>query len=285
MVFSFHHLKVDYPNGQKWTKADFDFIQLKEILSKWQIEMAKGGGWNALFWCNHDQPRVVSRFGNDKEYHKESAKMLATTIHMMQGTPYVYQGEEFGMTNPDFDKIEDYRDVESLNVYRIKREEGLPDEEIIEILKQKSRDNSRTPVQWDNTLNAGFSSGTPWIPVARNYKTINAKNALADKDSIFYHYQKLIQIRKTYDIVTSGSYELILPQHNTIFAYIRSWGDEKLLVVNNFYGKECEFILPENVKVDGYMSEILISNYKDSSSDFRHFMLRPYESVVFYLKK
>ncbi|MRU03435.1 alpha-amylase family glycosyl hydrolase, partial [Bacillus anthracis] len=186
MTFSFHHLKVDYPNGDKWTKADFDFIKLKEIMSNWQIEMQKGGGWNALFWCNHDQPRIVSRFGNDEKYRNESAKMLATAMHMLQGTPYIYQGEEIGMTNPNFESIEQYRDVESLNIYDIKLEEGLSKEEIIGILKQKSRDNSRTPMQWNEDVNSGFTTSTPWISVAENFKEINVEKALEDKESVFY---------------------------------------------------------------------------------------------------
>ena len=189
MTFSFHHLKVDYPNGDKWTKANFDFIKLKEIMSNWQIEMQKGGGWNALFWCNHDQPRIVSRFGDDREYRNESAKMLATAMHMLQGTPYIYQGEEIGMTNPKFESIEQYRDVESLNIYDIKLEEGLSKEEIIGILKQKSRDNSRTPMQWNEEMNSGFTTSTPWISVAENFKEINVEKALEDKESVFYHYK------------------------------------------------------------------------------------------------
>ena len=189
MTFSFHHLKVDYPNGDKWTKAEFDFIKLKEIMSNWQIEMQKGGGWNALFWCNHDQPRIVSRFGDDRKYRNESAKMLATAMHMLQGTPYIYQGEEIGMTNPKFESIEQYRDVESLNIYDIKREEGLSKEEIIGILKQKSRDNSRTPMQWNEEMNSGFTTSTPWISVAENFTEINVEKALEDKESVFYHYK------------------------------------------------------------------------------------------------
>ncbi|WP_449620446.1 alpha,alpha-phosphotrehalase [Robertmurraya sp. Marseille-Q9965] len=282
MTFNFHHLKVDYPNGEKWTKADFDFQELKNILSKWQVEMNKGSGWNALFWCNHDQPRVVSRFGNDGEYHKESAKMLATAIHMMQGTPYIYQGEEFGMTNPKFNDIDEYRDVESLNIFQIMKEEGRSEEEILEILKQKSRDNSRTPVQWNDEKNAGFTTGTPWIPTASNYKEINAEKALEDKDSIFYHYQKLIQLRKEYDIITDGDYQLLLEDHEDIFAYVRSTSSEKLLVINNFYGKETTFELPESL--NGYSVEILLSNYQDSSTDIQKIQLRPYESIVYLLK-
>ncbi|EWG12684.1 alpha,alpha-phosphotrehalase [Cytobacillus firmus] len=285
MTFNFHHLKVDYPNGEKWALADFDFTALKQILSKWQTEMHNGGGWNALFWCNHDQPRVVSRYGDDKYYHRESAKMLATAIHMMQGTPYIYQGEEFGMTNPGFERIEDYRDVESLNVYSILKEKGMAEKEIISILKSKSRDNSRTPVQWNSTENAGFSDGTPWIHVASNYREINAENALKDENSIFYHYKKLIQLRKQYDIITYGDYELISEDHPEVFAYVRNGDNEKLLVVNNFYGKETSFILPEHIQADEYKDEILLSNYNQSPSAAQTINLRPYESVIYYLKK
>lgn len=285
MTFNFHHLKVDYPNGEKWAIAEFDFRALKQILSRWQTEMHKGGGWNALFWCNHDQPRIVSRYGDDRKYHRESAKMLATVIHMMQGTPYIYQGEEFGMTNPGFENIGDYRDVESLNVYNILREKGMSEEEIINILKSKSRDNSRTPVQWDSSENAGFSDGTPWINVATNYMEINAKKALKDGDSIFYHYKKLIQLRKQYDIITYGDYELISEEHPKVFAYVRNGNNEKLLVVNNFYGEETSFIIPEHHQADEYKDEILLSNYNQSPPAAQTIKLRPYESVIYYLKK
>lgn len=285
MTFNFHHLKVDYPNGEKWAIAEFDFRALKQILSRWQTEMHKGGGWNALFWCNHDQPRIVSRYGDDRKYHRESAKMLATVIHMMQGTPYIYQGEEFGMTNPGFENIGDYRDVESLNVYNILREEGMAEEEIINILKSKSRDNSRTPVQWDSSENAGFSDGMPWINVASNYMEINAEKALKDGNSIFYHYKKLIQLRKQYDIITYGDYELISEEHPEVFAYVRNGNNEKLLVVNNFYGEETSFIIPEHLKAYEYKDEILLSNYNQSPSAAQTIKLRPYESVIYYLKK
>lgn len=207
-------------------------------MSKWQIEMNEGGGWNALFWCNHDQPRAVSRFGNDQEFHKESAKMLATALHMMQGTPYIYQGEEFGMTNPNFNSINEYRDVESLNMFQILKNKGMKEQEIIEILKQKSRDNSRTPVQWNASENAGFTTGTPWIETASNYQEINAEKSLKDADSVFYHYQKLIQLRKEYDVITDGDFQLIMEQDPELFAYIRTSGSEKLIVINNFYGKD-----------------------------------------------
>ena len=286
MTFSFHHLKVDYPNGEKWTAADFDFIELKRILSEWQVGMNQGGGWNALFWCNHDQPRVVSRFGDDGQYHNQSAKMLATTIHLMQGTPYIYQGEEFGMTNPNFTNIDDYRDVESLNAYKILKEAGKNEEEIMAAIKAKSRDNSRTPVQWDATENAGFTTGTPWIGVADNYREINAKKAVTDEGSIFYYYQKLIRLRKELDIITYGDYKLILEDSEDIFAYLRSYNNEKLLVINNFYGKETEFELPaELLDFNDYYSRILISNYEDSVEDIQNIRLRPYESIVYHLAK
>ena len=281
MTFQFHHLKVDYPNGEKWTKAPFDFIQLKEILTHWQVGMDKGDGWNALFWCNHDQPRIVSRLGDDEKYHKESAKMLATTIHMMNGTPYIYQGEEFGMTNPNFERIDDYRDVESLNAYRIMKEEGKSEQEIMGILQQKSRDNARTPMQWSAGHQAGFTEGTPWIPIAKNYPEINVETALADEKSVYYHYQALIALRKKYDIIVQGDYQPLLGNHQQVFAYTRNWNNEKLLVVSNFYGKEV------TVKFDGMQVEeveILLSNYPDSTLEIDEVTLRPYESVVYYVK-
>ncbi|MGE7884434.1 alpha,alpha-phosphotrehalase [Bacillus sp. NPDC094077] len=285
MTFSFHHLKVDYPNGDKWTKAEFDFIKLKEIMSNWQIEMQKGGGWNALFWCNHDQPRIVSRFGDDGKYRNESAKMLATAMHMLQGTPYIYQGEEIGMTNPNFESIEQYRDVESLNIYDIKQGEGLSKEEIIGILKQKSRDNSRTPMQWNEEENSGFTTSTPWISVAENFKEINVEKALEDNESVFYHYKKLIELRKTYDVITEGEYAILDENHPKIWAYTRTVNDEVLLVINNFYGEEITYSIPENVQLDEMKQEILLSNYKDSSKDIKNLVLRPYESIVYRYTK
>ncbi|MBA2175091.1 alpha,alpha-phosphotrehalase [Halobacillus locisalis] len=282
MTFNFHHLKVDYPNGQKWTVADFDFLELKNILSTWQKEMNKGNGWNALFWCNHDQPRVLSRFGDDVNYPVESAKMLATTIHMMQGTPYIYQGEEFGMTNPGFESIDRYRDVESLNMYKEFREKGYSEEEIIAILKQKSRDNSRTPVQWNDRKHAGFTDGTPWIDVADNYKEVNAEKVMNEEGSVFKYYQKLIQLRKEYDIITHGDYQHLTPENERVFAYLREADGQQLFVVNNFYGEETEFAIPEQVNGDG-QAEVLISNYEDSQWEAGRVRLRPYESVVYYI--
>ncbi len=246
--------------------------------------MNRGGGWNALFWCNHDQPRVVTRYGNDDVYHEESAKMLATTIHMMQGTPYIYQGEEFGMTDPGFESISEYRDVETLNYYKIMKEKGLEEEEIMAIIKRKSRDNSRTPVQWNDSENAGFTTGTPWIGVADNYKEINAEAAVNNSDSIFYHYQKLIQLRKDLDLLTVGDYRLLLEDDQQFFVYERNHGDEKLLVINNFYGKEGVLTLPEEWKNRCDQSELILSNYKDEGKLAPEMTLRPYESLVYYVR-
>lgn len=281
MVFNFHHLKVDYKDGDKWTLMDFDFMMLKRIFKDWQEGMEKGNGWSATFMCNHDQPRALSRFGNDKKYHKESAKMLATTIHMMRGTPYIYQGEEIGMTNPYFDSIDKYRDVESINYYNILKEQGIDEETILNILKAKSRDNSRTPIQWTDEENAGFTKGTPWIPVADNYKEINAKNCLNDDFSIFYHYKKLIQLRKQYDIICNGTFKMILEDNNKIFAYIREYENKKLLVINNFYGENVNITLDTQLIKD---NEILISNYKELNILKENMKIKPYESIVYLIK-
>lgn len=281
MTFQFHHLKVDYSNGEKWEKAPFDFLELKSILSDWQTGMHKGNGWNALFWSNHDQPRVVSRFGDDGKYRQESAKMLATTLHMMQGTPYVYQGEEIGMTNPNFTSIDEYRDVESLNAYKLLEEKGKSEEEIIEILQQKSRDNSRTPMQWSDADSAGFTKGTPWIEAASNYPEINAAETLKDPNSIFDHYKALIHLRKKHDIITYGDYLLLLPDDPNVFMYQRNWKTEKLVVVSNFYEKEVTVNLP----FDGMdQVEILLSNYPDTAVRDNEVTLRAYESVIYYMQ-
>lgn len=283
MVFNFHHLKVDYENGEKWTLMDFDFKALKKLFNDWQTGMEEADGWNALFWCNHDQPRIVSRFGDADKYHKESAKMLATSIHMMRGTPYVYQGEEFGMPNPGYTSINQYRDVESINYYYILKEEGVKEEQILKILRAKSRDNSRAPVQWDSSINAGFTIGKPWIPIGNSYESINAKMALEDKDSIFYHYKKLINLRKEYDVISYGSFNMILEDNNKVYAYTRSYDNQTLVILNNFYGEDTEIVL-EGSLIDE-KAEILISNYKDSSKLSSKIYLRPYESIVYLIEK
>ncbi|MFC4078354.1 alpha,alpha-phosphotrehalase [Salinithrix halophila] len=283
MTFNFHHLKVDYPEGEKWKQGEMDFSALKRILSEWQVKMHEGGGWNALFWCNHDQPRIVSRFGNDGKWHKESAKMLATVIHLMQGTPFIYQGEEIGMTDPKFTSIDQYRDVETRNMYRILKEKGIPEAEVMAVIGEKSRDNSRTPIQWDATEHGGFTRGTPWIGTAPNFQEINVEKALADPHSVLYHYKELIRLRKEMDIVTTGRYELILPDDPNLFAYFRHGDGEKLLVVNNFTDHQVRFELPDPERWEGWMGVQLLTNYPASSADFRGMEMRPYESVVFRL--
>lgn len=285
MVFNFHHLKIDYKDGEKWSLMDFDFGELKNILDSWQKGMAEENGWNAVFWCNHDQPRIVSRIGNDKEYHKQSAKMLATAIHMLRGTPYIYQGEEIGMKNPYFDSIEQYKDVESLNYYEILWAQGVPKEEVLNILSVKSRDNSRTPMQWNDKENGGFTTGTPWLSVGKGYQSVNAEAALRDKDSVFYHYKKLIELRKQYDMIAYGTYETLSKEHPQVYAYMRSFEEQKLIVINNFYGENTKFPLPQEIMIDEYESKVLLSNYEDSPEITRTISLRPYESICYLLEK
>ncbi|EGQ0360509.1 alpha,alpha-phosphotrehalase [Staphylococcus pseudintermedius] len=250
-VFNFHHLKVDYRDGQKWTNQKFDLLQLKQILMEWQTKMYAGNGWNAIFWCNHDQPRVVSRFGSDatEALRQQSAKTLAIALHLLQGTPYIYQGEEIGMTDPHFQSIQQYRDVESLNAYREMREAGIDEAEILTILGQKSRDNSRTPMQWNDEAHAGFTTGTPWIEVANNYNTVNVEAAMADPESILYTYKKLIQLRHEHDIVTYGEVVPGYLDHPQLFVYERRYqGDTWLIIVNMTSEK---VTLPEDLDRSG----------------------------------
>lgn len=275
MCFSFHHLKVDYKNGNKWELQPCDFMALKNLLNKWQTGMEEGNGWNALFWCNHDQPRVLSRFCDDKNYPTESAEMLATMIHLMRGTPYVYQGEEIAMTNAYFEDISQYKDVESLNYFKILKDDGIPEDEVYEILRRRSRDNSRTPMQWDNSENAGFTTGTPWIEVNKNYKTINADNAVKNENSVFHYYKKLIALRKENDVIACGSYKPEMEDNTNVFAYSREYEGKKLFVVCNFYGTETKISLPDEF----VGKEILISNYKDAKAK-KEVTLRPFETFA-----
>ncbi|WP_148610880.1 alpha,alpha-phosphotrehalase [Aeromonas sobria] len=281
MVFNFHHLKVDYPNGDKWTKAPFDFLELKRIFNHWQSGM-HGKGWSALFWCNHDQPRIVSRFGDEGEHRVVAAKMLASTLHGLQGTPYIYQGEEIGMTNPGYQSIDDYQDVESRNIFAIKQAEGMNEAEILAILGAKSRDNSRTPMQWSAAPNAGFTAGTPWLTPAANYPEINAEAALDDQNSVFWHYRDLIRLRKDYPIFTQGDYQELLAGHEKVWAYTRSANGQTLLVVSNFYGEPVEFTLP--AELQAAESRLLLGNYPDSSVQPQSGMLRPYESLIWLME-
>lgn len=271
MTFNFHHLKVDYPNGEKWTLAKPDYVELKRIFNYWQQGM-HNKAWNALFWCNHDQPRIVSRFGSEKEQRSKSAKMLAMLLHGMQGTPYIYQGEEIGMTNPNFNHIEQYRDVESLNAFEILQKKGINAPLALQILAQKSRDNSRTPVQWDSSTNAGFSTGTPWIEVASNYREINVEQALSDTNSVFYTYQRLIQLRKQHSIFTEGNYNDLLPEHPSVWAYQRQNEQTKLTVVANL-SAETQTI---SLEIDG---EVLMNNDEDLIIHHEIIKLQPYQAI------
>lgn len=256
-VFNFHHLKVDYENGDKWTYADYDFHQLKNILMEWQLGIHQGGGWNAIFWCNHDQPRVVSRFGDDsnEELRQASAKTLAIALHMLQGTPYIYQGEEIGMTNPHFSMMNQYRDVESLNAFQELKRKGYSEDYILKILDQKSRDNSRTPMQWTNGEASGFTSGQPWIDIAPNYKEVNVEQAIEDDHSVFHMYRRLIDLRHNHDILTYGDITPLYMTHDQLFIYRRNYQSKSWLVIANF-SKEAVMI-PRDLDTEG---DIIIQN-------------------------
>ncbi len=277
MVFQFEHINLDQqPEKEKWDMKELDFLKLKEILSKWHTELYQTG-WNSLFWNNHDLPRIVSRWGNDSKYHDESAKMLATILHGMQGTPYIYQGEEIGMTNVQF-PIEEYRDIETVNIYQERLSKGYEKNDIMNSIYVKSRDNARTPMQWDDTKNAGFTTADPWIKVNPNYKEINVKGSLKKKDSIFYYYQKLISLRKEKPIFAEGSYELLLKDHPDIFAYLRKLGNQTICVIANFHGKEIKFSI-KDIKLD--ITNYLIQNYEDQKEG----ILRPYEAFIAEVKE
>ena len=278
MVFQFEHTDLDSGEKFKWSTKPMPLVPLKENLSKWQKGL-DGVAWNSLYFCNHDQPRIVSRLGDESDAYRElSAKCIATCLHMMQGTPYVYQGEELGMTNTVFNSVDDFRDLESINASRELVESGLyTDEDMFPKIAHKSRDNARTPMQWDASENAGFTTGKPWIAVNPNYKKINVADQLKREDSVFHYYQKLIRLRKENEIIVYGNYELLLPEDENIFAYIRTLDNQKLLVVCNFSKSEQKFDFSgyENAKV-------LISNYnRDARKDG---ILKPYEATVLLLE-
>ena len=278
MVFQFEHMDLDGGEKFKWSTKPMPLVPLKENLSKWQKGL-DGVAWNSLYFCNHDQPRIVSRLGDESDAYRElSAKCIATCLHMMQGTPYIYQGEELGMTNTVFNSVDDFRDLESINAYRELVESGLyTDEDMFPKIAHKSRDNARTPMQWDASENSGFTTGTPWIAVNPNYKKINVADQLKREDSVFHYYQKLIRLRKENEIIVYGNYELLLPDDENIFAYIRTLDNQKLLVVCNFSKSEQKFDFSgyENAKV-------LISNYnRDAGEDG---ILKPYEAIVLLLE-
>ncbi|ACO19222.1 TPA: alpha,alpha-phosphotrehalase [Streptococcus pneumoniae] len=276
MTFNFHHLKVDYKDGQKWTLAPFDFEELKSLYHSWGKEMSDKDGWSALFWNNHDQPRALNRFVDIQNFRKEGATMLAASIHLSRGTPYIYMGEEIGMIDPDYDSMADYVDVESLNAYQMLLEEGKSQQEAFQIIQAKSRDNSRIPMQWDASENAGFSTGTPWLKAGKSYKDINVENEI--KGLIFTFYQDLIRLRKEMPIISEGNYKPAFEDSKQVYAFERQFEDQKLLVLNNFYAKEVEIDLPA-VYQNG---QILISNYEDAEVSEK-ILLKPYQTLAIYV--
>ena len=277
MVFQFEHMVMDQEEGkEKWDLAPLPFVKLKKCLEKWQTELYEKG-WNSLFWDNHDLPRIVSRWGDDGVYRVPSAKMLAAVLHGMQGTPYIYQGEELGMTNVRFDNIEDYRDIETLNMYYERLDAGFDKEDIMTSVYAKSRDNARTPMQWNIQDNAGFTTGTPWLGINPNYKEINAEKERKDPDSVYQFYRRLIRLRKTYPVLTDGKFKLLLPEDGQIFAYTRTDQERELLVCANFTGEPVKCSLPAQWK----SAEMLIHNYEGAVED----ELRPYETVMLLRKR
>ena len=277
MVFQFEHIGLDQQEGkEKWDLAPLPFLKLKEIWNRWQTELNRFG-WNSLFWNNHDLPRIVSRWGNDKEYRAESAKMLATLLHGMQGTPYIYQGEELGMTNVQY-AIEDYRDIEIRNMYQERLAKGYEEADIMRSIHAKGRDNARTPMQWDDTENAVFTQGIPWIKVNPNYREINAESQVNDPCSIYNYYKKLVGLRKEYDVFAEGSFQMLLQDDEDIFAYLRQGETENLLVICNFYDKTLKCPLQESWGE----GTLLICNYEDRSDMS---VLRPYEARIYLLQR
>ncbi|WP_342652379.1 alpha-glucosidase [Vibrio metschnikovii] len=282
MIFQFEHITLSWQNGDKWNPIPFNTKKFKEIITKWQVELSDQG-WNSLFLNNHDLPRAVSNFGNDKKYRVESAKMLATCLHFLKGTPYIYQGEEIGMTNVVFDDIDQYRDIETLNYYKLKTESGVSHQCMMEAIYKNSRDNARTPMQWDASLSAGFSQGTPWIQVNQNYKLINVKSAIDDKDSIFYHYQKLISLRKQLPTIVYGSFTSVDIEDDRVFSYIRDDENSTILVINNLSADKVKVSLPE--AYSGKSGICLIFNYHEYNSIDTQLELNPYESFALQFPK
>ncbi|MBM7642299.1 alpha,alpha-phosphotrehalase [Streptococcus loxodontisalivarius] len=273
MTFNFHHLKVDYQDGQKWTQKAFDFEELRSLFHTWGEGMDQGGGWNALFWTCHDQPRALSRFVDVKNFRNEGATMLAAAIHLSRGTPYIYQGEEIGMLDPDFDSLSDYVDVESLNAFDIMTADGKTEQEALAIIKKKSRDNARTPMQWDASPNAGFTTGQPWLQVGKSYADINVAS---EKDGpIFNFYKELIRLRKEEDIISEGSYKAAFTDSKQVYAFEREWQGHKLLVLNNFYAEPITLDLPKSYQA----GQVLISNY-DKAEVKESIRLEGYQTIA-----
>lgn len=282
MVFQFEHMDLDGGESFKWNRRKIALTELKQVLTKWQTQL-EGKAWNSLYWCNHDQPRMLSRLGNDSDaYRERSAKMLATCLHMMQGTPYIYQGEELGMTNYPFTSLDEFRDIESINAYHELTQKGIvAPEEMFDFISYKGRDNARTPIQWDDSEGAGFTTGTPWIPINPNYKIINAKEQTLRKDSVFHYYKKLIQLRKQLPVIVYGIYELLLPDSEDLYVYTRTLDAQKLLVICNFTDKELSYSIPDEFAVPD--RKVLISNYETDALPQKELTLKPYQSTVLSL--
>ncbi|CAK1696212.1 Oligo-1,6-glucosidase [Vibrio crassostreae] len=280
MVFQFEHITLTWENGDKWNPIPLDLREFKNVLTKWQLELADGG-WNSLFWNNHDLPRLVSKYGDDKNYRVESAKMLATCLHFLKGTPYIYQGEEIGMTNVAFDSLDQYKDIETHNFYKVKTESGITHEHMMDAIHENSRDNARTPMHWSNQANAGFSGGTPWIELNPNYPQINVEDALSNPNSIFYHYKKLIELRKAHPAIVYGSFAPVFEEHDKVFSYVRELDGEQLLVVCNFSGESLVLETPEQYQTQTPVC--LISNYGEILSVDAQLHLAPYESFALKL--
>ncbi|MFA0607957.1 alpha-glucosidase [Vibrio sp. 10N.222.49.B4] len=277
MVFQFEHITLTWENGDKWNPVPLDLREFKNVLTKWQLELADGG-WNSLFWNNHDLPRLVSKYGDDKHFRVESAKMLATCLHFLKGTPYIYQGEEIGMTNVAFDNLDQYKDIETHNFYKVKTESGVTHEHMMDAIHENSRDNARTPMHWNNQPNAGFSDGTPWIELNPNYPEINVESALADPSSIFYHYKTLIELRKAHPAIVYGSFIPVFEEHDKVFAYVRELDGEKLFIVCNFSNDNLTLDMPEQYQTQTL--DCLINNYQTVTELSAKLELAPYESFA-----
>ncbi|UTV30947.1 alpha-glucosidase [Photobacterium atrarenae] len=280
MVFQFEHITLTWENGDKWQPIPLDLPALKRVLTKWQVELADEG-WNSLFWNNHDLPRVVSKYGDEGQYRVESAKMLATSLHLMKGTPYIYQGEEIGMTNVAFDSIDDYRDIETLNFYQERTANGVAPETMLAAVHENSRDNARTPMQWDSSAHAGFSTAQPWLAVNPNYPSINVADALDDQNSIFYHYQKLIALRKQLPVIVRGAFEPVFEEHDQVLAYIRQDDNQRLFVLSNFSAEKVTLAMPSALQTS--QAECVIANYAPRQQLEATVTLQPYESFAMLL--
>ncbi|WP_261818243.1 glycoside hydrolase family 13 protein [Vibrio gallicus] len=277
MIFQFEHITLTWKHCDKWNPIPLDLKAFKQVLTKWQLELSNEG-WNSLFWNNHDLPRAVSKYGCEGEFRVASAKMLATALHFLKGTPYIYQGEEIGMTNVQFDSLSDYQDIETLNFYDVKTKAGVSHQQMMDAIHKNSRDNARTPMQWSSKPNAGFSDATPWLKVNPNFTSINVASALHDQHSIFYHYQRLIALRKQYPVIVYGDFIPLLQDSDTVFAYIRKDADHQILVVNNFSNQPQRITLPRELhQLNG---ECLIANYATRHKLDKALSLAPYESFA-----